>query len=73
VNNGHPPHSSPKTSNTSSASQNPHAAPGSEDDGYSDRAVYDDEPYYSENNPAWATTIKMTRAMQMVTGRATAI
>jgi hypothetical protein len=47
VNNGHPPHSSPKTSNTSSAPQNSHAAPEYEDDGYSDRAVYKDEPYYS--------------------------
>lgn len=47
VNHGHPPHSSPKTSNTSSAPQNSHAAPEYEDDGYSDRAVYKDEPYYS--------------------------
>jgi hypothetical protein len=53
VNNGHPPHSSPKTSKTSSAPQNPHTAPEYEDDGYSDRAVYDDEPYCSENDPAY--------------------
>jgi hypothetical protein len=53
VNNGHPPHSSPKTSNTSSAPQNSHAAAEYEDDGYSNRAVYNDEPYYSENDPAY--------------------